>query len=108
MTTAEKLAQLKTFLKITGAEMDADLTAFLAFAKSEILSWLYFGKVPSEVVDVPAMYEPTQIMAVVAGYGLLGVENQTASTENTITRQFKHSSMIEFIRANVIPYAQVV
>ena len=47
-------------------------------------------------------------MACVAGFGLQGLENQTASTENAITRQFKYSNMLEFIRANVIPYAQVV
>lgn len=108
MTTAEKLAQVKSLLNITGTDLDEQLTVFLAFAKNEILSWLYSGKTPDDVTDVPARYEPTQIMAVVAGVGLQGLENQTASTENAITRQFRHSSMIEFIRANVIPYAQVM
>jgi hypothetical protein len=108
VTTAEKLAMLKSLLKITGSASDAELTVYLDFAKAEILAWLYSGKTPEGVSDVPAQYEPTQIMAVVAGVGLQGLENQTASTENAITRQFRHSSMIEFIRANVIPYAQVV
>jgi hypothetical protein len=108
VTTAEKLAMLKSLLKITGSASDAELTVYLDFAKAEILAWLYSGKTPEGVSDVPAQYEPTQIMAVVAGVGLQGLENQTASTENAITRQFRHSSMIEFIRANVIPYAQVM
>ena len=108
MTDAEKLAQVKSLMNITGADMDAQLAVFLTFAKNEILAWLYSGKTPDDVTDVPARYEPTQVMSVVAGYGLQGLENQTASTENAITRQFKYSNMIEFIRANVIPYAQVM
>lgn len=108
MTDAEKLAQVKSLMNITGTGSDAQLAVFLTFAKNEILAWLYSGKTPDDVTDVPARYEPTQVMSVVAGYGLQGLENQTASTENAITRQFKYSNMIEFIRANVIPYAQVM
>src|SRR5574344_1434048 len=106
MTDAEKLAMLKSLLKITDTTRDAELAVYISLAKAEILAWLYSGKTPEGVTDVPAQYEPTQIMAVIAGVGLQGLENQTASTENAITRQFRHSSMIEFIRANVIPYAQ--
>lgn len=108
MTTAEKLSMLKTFLKITGTASDTELSVYLDFAKREILAWLYSGNTPTDVTDVPAQYEPTQVMACVAGFGLQGLENQTASTENAITRQFKYSNMLEFIRANVVPYAQVV
>jgi hypothetical protein len=108
MTQAEKLTKLKTLLNITGTEQDSTLTVFLELSKSEILAWLYSGKTPEGVTDVPAQYEPTQVMACVAGFGLQGLENQTASTENAITRQFKYSNMLEFIRANVIPYAQVM
>jgi hypothetical protein len=108
MTDAEKLSQLKALLQITDTTQDATLAVYLSFAKSEILSWLYSGKTPDDVTDVPARYEPTQVMACVAGFGLQGLENQTASTENAITRQFKYSNMLEFIRANVVPYAQVM
>jgi hypothetical protein len=108
MTDAEKLAQVKSLMNITGTDLDAQLAVFLSFAKNEILAWLYSGKTPDDVTDVPARYEPTQVMSVVAGYGLQGLENQTASTENAITRQFKYSNMLEFIRANVVPYAQVM
>jgi hypothetical protein len=108
MTDAEKLAQVKSLMNITGTDLDAQLAVFLSFAKNEILAWLYSGKTPDDVTDVPARYEPTQVMSVVAGYGLQGLENQTASTENAITRQFKYSNMLEFIRASVVPYAQVM
>ena len=108
MTDAEKLVMLKSLLKITDTTQDSTLAVYLTLARDEILSWLYSGKTPEGVTDVPARYEPTQVMACVAGFGLQGLENQTASTENAITRQFKYSNMLEFIRANVIPYAQVV
>lgn len=108
MTDAEKLSQLKALLQITDTTQDATLAVYLSIAKSEILSWLYSGKTPNDVTDVPARYEPTQVMACVAGFGLQGLENQTASTENAITRQFKYSNMLEFIRASVVPYAQVM
>lgn len=108
MTDAEKLSQLKALLQITDTTQDDTLAVYLTLAKSEILSWLYSGKTPNDVADVPARYEPTQVMACVAGFGLQGLENQTASTENAITRQFKYSNMLEFIRASVVPYAQVM
>ncbi len=108
MSDAEKLAQVKSLMNITGTDLDAQLAVFLSFAKNEILAWLYSGKTPDDVPDVPERYIPTQVMACVVGFGLQGLENQTASTENAITRQFKYSNMLEFIRANVVPYAQVM
>ena len=108
MTDAEKLTMLKSLLKITDTTQDATLAVYLTLARDEMLSWLYSGKTPEGVTDVPARYEPTQVMACVAGFGLQGLENQTASTENAITRQFKYSNMLEFIRASVVPYAQVM
>jgi hypothetical protein len=81
---------------------------FLSFAKNEILAWLYSGKTPDGVTDVPTQYETVQIMAVVAGYGLSGAENQTAHSENGISRTFKYSDMVDYIRSHVAPYVQVV
>lgn len=108
MTTAEKLAQVKSLLNITGTDLDEQLTVFLTFAKNEILSWLYSGKTPDDVTDVPAQYEPTQVMAVVVGYSQSGAEGQLAHTENAISRQFEYSNMLAFIKSNVTPYAQVM
>ena len=108
MTSDEKLAQLKALLQITGTAQDALLTVYLDLCKAEILAWLYSGKTPEGVEDVPARYEPTQVMAVVAGYGLSGAENQTAHSENGISRTFKYSDMVQYIRANVIAYAVVL
>lgn len=108
MTDIQKLVQLKALLHLTDTTQDKTLAVYLDLAKAEILAWLYSGKTPNGVTDVPVQYEPTQVMACVAGFGLQGLENQTASTENAITRQFKYSNMLEFIRANVVPYAQVM
>lgn len=108
MTTDAKLAQLKALLNVTDAAQDSVLAVYLTLARDEILSWLYSGKTPEGVVDVPARYEPTQIMGVVAGYGLMGVENQTAHSENSIARQFKYSDMLQYLKSNIIPYAVVM
>lgn len=108
MSDAEKLAQVKSLMNITGTDLDAQLAVFLSFAKNEILAWLYSGKTPDDVTDVPARYEPTQVMSVVAGYGLQGAENQTAHSENGISRTFKYSDMVDYIRSHVAPYVQVV
>jgi hypothetical protein len=108
MTDESKLVQLKALLQITDTTQDSLLAVYLSLAKSEILSWLYSGKTPANVTDVPAQYEPTQIMAVVAGYGLMGAENQTAHSENGISRTFKYSDMVQYIRANTFAYAQVL
>lgn len=108
MTTDEKLSKLKVLLDITGAEQDELLTVYLSLARDEILGWLYSGKTPENVKDVPAQYEPTQIMAVIAGYGLSGAENQTAHSENGISRTFKYSDMVDYIRSHVTPYVGVI
>lgn len=108
MTDAEKLVQLKALLQITDTTQDATLAVYLSLARDEILSWLYSGKTPEGVTDVPERYIPTQIMAVVAGYGLMGAENQTAHSENGISRTFKYSDMVQYIRANTFAYVQVV
>lgn len=108
MTDIQKLVQLKALLQITDTTQDKTLAVYLDLAKSEIISWLWSGRTPDGVNDVPTQYEPTQIMACVAGYGLSGLENQTASSENGIGRTFKYSDMLAYIRANVIPYAVVI
>lgn len=108
MTDAEKLVQLKALLQITDTTQDATLAVYLSLARDEILSWLYSGKTPDGVTDVPERYVPTQIFAVVAGFSMQGAEGQLAHTENSISRQFEYSNMLSFIKGNVIPYAQVM
>lgn len=108
MSDAEKLAQVKSLMNITGTDLDAQLAVFLSFAKNEILAWLYSGKTPDDVTDVPARYEPTQIFAVVAGFSQSGAEGQTAHSENGISRNWKYEDMLSYIRGHVFPYVQVI
>jgi hypothetical protein len=108
MTDESKLVQLKALLQITDTTQDSTLAVYLTLARDEILSWLYSGKTPEGVSDVPARYIPTQIQAVVVGYSQSGAEGQLAHTENAISRQFEYSNMLAFIKSNVIPYAQVM
>ena len=46
-------------------------------------------------------------MAVLAGYNMIGAENQTSHTENNISRAFKYSDMLDYIRNNVFAKAVV-
>lgn len=108
MTTSEKLAQLKSLLNITDTALDSQLTVYLEFCKNEILSWIYSGQTPEDVVDVPAQYEITQVAACVIGYGISGVEGETSHSENSINRTFKYEDMVSYIRSHVTAYAKVV
>lgn len=105
MSEAQKLIRLKTLLGITDTTQDTLLEEYLDMAKSEILNWLYsnIGSVPSEVTDVPTRYEQVQIQACIAGFNLIGAENEVRHAENGITREFKFSDMVEYIHSHVYP-----
>ena len=109
MTDAEKWAMVKTIVNIVEADRTEDkrISTYLTIAGREILTWRYsYGT--TEVTEVPADYEMTQIYAVVAGYSQSGAENQRQHTENGISRVFRYEDMIQYIRANVIPFAKVL
>jgi len=108
MTDAEKLSQLKALLQITDTTQDATLAVYLTLARDEILSWLYSGKTPEGVTDVPARYIPTQIQAVVVGYSQSGADGQLSHSENGISRTFKHEDMVAYVRSRVIPFVGVL
>lgn len=108
MTDLEKLAQVKSLMNITGTDLDSQLAVFLSFAKSEIIGWLYSGKPPYGVTDVPARYESVQVMAVVVGYSQQGAEGQLHHNENNVVRIWKHEDMVAYIRSRVIPYIGVI
>ena len=108
MSAAEKLTMVKSILRISDTSEDSLIGTYLDIAKREIISWRYSYADPAKVpTDVPVDYEMTQVMAVVAGYTQSGVENQVLSVENGIHRHFRHTDMIDYIRANVIPIACV-
>ena len=110
MTDAEKLATVKVLLE-DGGDMPSDekLNTYLSIAKGEILAWQYhlIGGVPDDVTDIPAKYENTQIYAVVAGYTHAGSEGESRHVENSVTRDFKYSDMLDYIHNNVLPFVRV-
>lgn len=109
MTDAEKLSMVKSILRIDDTSEDALLTTYLTMAAREILGWRYSNANPDNVPEeVPAEYEMTQVMAVIAGYTQSGVEGQILSVENGIHRHFKHSDMVNYVRSNVIHIAGVL
>lgn len=92
MAFDDKVNKIKLILG--GDEKEDVIGAYLEMAESEILSW-------SGAESISPNYDTVQIMAVIAGYNLLGAENQTSHSENGISRVFKYSDMLAYIRNNV-------
>lgn len=107
MTNSEKLAMVKSLLRISDTSMDELLTTYLNVAKSEILGWRYSYDWDNAPSEVPAEYEMTQVQAVVNGFTQSGNEGQSVSIENGIHRHFSYADMVRYIRANVIAIARV-
>lgn len=92
MTFDEKIRRIELLLGKSGEE--ELISAYLSMAESEILSW-------SGAESISPEYDTVQTMAVLAGYNLIGTENQTSHSENGISRVFKYSDMVAYIRSNV-------
>lgn len=105
----EKIMLVKTLLEIPPDDISMDqlISAYLLIAQQEIISWRY-SYTGQSVSEVPAEYEMTQVMAVVAGYSQGGAENQLQHGENGINRTFKYADMLAYIRAHVIPICKVM
>lgn len=109
MTVEEKLSMVKALLDIPTEDESEDtlIRVYLTAAEKEILGWRYsYGS--TEVTEIPAEYEMTQVFGVVAGYSQGGTEGQVQHTENGINRTFKYADMVAYIRAHVIPVCKVV
>ena len=102
----EKLAMVKSILRISDQTKDDLLITYLNAAKSEILGWRY-SYAETTPDEVPAEYEMTQVQAVINGFTQSGNEGQNVSIEKGIHRHFSYSDMVRYIRANVIPIARV-
>lgn len=107
MTHTEKIESIKAILDIKDNTEDALLGTYLTLAKNEIIAWMYDGKEPETVVDVPKKYETTQIMAVVSGYTIRGAEGQKMHYENGVQRTFVYDDMVAYIHSHVIPMIEV-
>ena len=98
MTFDEKVNRIQLLLNKTDEE--ELIGAYLDMAESEILSW-------SGAESISSVYDTVQIMAVLAGYNMIGAENQTSHTENNISRTFKYSDMLGYIRSNIFAKTMV-
>lgn len=106
MTTAEKIAMVKTIMAADAPD-DETISQYLQLAKTEILQWRFSYDPEAMPDDVPAAYEMTQIYAVVSGFTQRGVEGQKVSIENGVHRHFDFTDMVRYIRGNVIAMAKV-
>lgn len=109
MTDTEKLTMLKSLLEIEDNSQDDRLDVYLKLSAQEIISWLYSCRSTApEGAAVPEKYEASQIMACVTAYSISGAEGETNHSENGISRTWKYSDMVDYIRAHVVPLAGVV
>jgi hypothetical protein len=60
------------------------------------------------IVSNLSQYDTLQIMACMAGYNLIGTENQTAHSEDGISRTFKYSDMLSYIHSNLAAYCGIM
>ena len=110
MTDAEKLANVKILLDDGGTlPADEKLTLYISLAGQEILNWKYhlIGGVPEDVTEVLVAEEIKQVYAVVAGYTQAGAEGESRHVENSVTRDFRYSDMLDYIHNNVKAYVRV-
>lgn len=108
MSISEKLALLKTLLSISDTDSDDLLVAYLAMAEKEILNWLYIRSEVPDGAELPSKYDMVLIQSCVAGFNLMGAENQGSHSENGISRTFRYSDMIDYIHAHVQPFVGVI
>ena len=110
MTDEQKLLTLKVLLEDGGdIPSDEKLNTYLTIAQGEILAWMYhlIGGVPSDVTEIPAKYEGTQIYSVLAGYTHAGAEGEQTHIENGVHRHFMYSDMLDYIHNHVLPFVRV-
>jgi hypothetical protein len=109
MTNADKLNRVKLLLGVTTDEEDTLLSGYLDLAKELIISHMCSVMTPSiPMLDVPSKYDGVQIMAVIAGYNLIGAEGEVIHNENGIHRHFEYSDMLKYVEGHVLPYARIV
>lgn len=109
MTDNQKLSRVKLMLGISTSEEDTLLSGYLDLARDLILGHLYTVASPEyPLTDVPSKYDNVQVMAVIAGYNLIGAEGEVIHNENGVHRHFEYSDMLDYIEGHVLPYARIV
>ena len=107
MTMDEKASMVLTLLNTTDFSIEGTIATYLEAAGKEIIAWRY-SYTGGTVTEVPPEYEMTQIYAVINGYSQSGAEGQVSHSENGISRTFKYTDMLRYIRANVVPMCGVM
>lgn len=109
MTNADKLNRVKLLLGVTTDEEDTLISGYLDLARELIIDHMCSVNTPAiPMLDVPSKYDGVQIMAVIAGYNLIGAEGEVIHNENGIHRHFEYSDMLKYVEGHVLPYARIV
>lgn len=106
-TVEQVREEVKALCGITTTDHDRLLLSMANLAKIELLQWRFSyapDLLPTDEI-VPDDLLGVWISSVVAGYSIAGAENQTDHSENGVSRTFKYSDIVNYIRRNVIPYA---
>lgn len=111
MTNSDKLRQVKLMLGIGSSDTSEDevLNGYLDLAGELIISHMCSVAKPSiPMIEVPSKYDGVQVMAVIAGYNLIGAEGEVIHNENGIHRHFEFSDMLAYVEGHVLPLARIV
>lgn len=104
MTNADKIAILKKMY--SGTQTDDVLQVYLDLAGSVIINRAFPFK--TDVTEVPAKYEMTQIEVACYLLDKIGAEGETVHKENGINRTYESASVPESMLKNIVPAGGLV
>ena len=105
MSNSEKVELLRAMLE-DDTEDESILLAYLRLAGVRIIEKAYPFR--SDVEEVPAKYDMTQIEIAAYLLNKRGAEGETYHSENGINRSYENASVPPSMLAGVIPFVGVV
>ena len=102
MTDSEKIAMLKVMQE---EQDEAVLSTYLFLAGRKIILRA-FGDTAT-VEEVPSQYDSIQLEIAVYMLNKRGIDYQTSSSENGVSRGFESADVPESLLAAITPYARV-
>lgn len=102
MTHHEKITMLKTMQE----EQDENVLSTYLYLAGQKIILRAFGDATS-CQNVPAQYESVQLEIAVYMLNKRGIDYQTSSSENGVSRGFESADVPESLLAVITPYARV-
>ena len=105
MTDESKMVMLKS---LCDGEKEEVLSAYLAIAKSEILTRVYPCKQDLSDAVFPSKYDTLQVQIAQYLVNKQGAEGQVTHTENGIQRQYENGGIPNSYLRQIVPYVGVL